>query len=210
VALVVQVGVPALARRGVEPLAAWLLLSPPLVFLPILAAGWGLLRAEAPGPPWRERLRLGRPTGPDWRWGLGGLAAVAIGSGLAFQLCLAAGLDPSPPFARGVVPLGRERLWILGLWLLNWPLNLLGEELVWRGVLLPRMEARLGARAWLWNGLLWGAFHLAFGLGNLIVLAPSLALVPYVAQRRRNTWLALLLHAGLSAPGFAALALGLV
>jgi membrane protease YdiL (CAAX protease family) len=207
---VVHAGVPALARRGVEPLAAWLLLSPPLVFLPILAAGAWLLRAEPPGPPWRERLRLARPTGRDWLWGIGGLLAIGIGSGLAFQLCLAVGLEPNPSFARGVAPLGRERLWILGLWLLNWPLNILGEELVWRGVLLPRMEVQLGARAWLWNGLLWGVFHFAFGPGNLIVLLPSLALVPFVAQRRRNTWLAVLLHAGLSGPGFAALALGLV
>jgi membrane protease YdiL (CAAX protease family) len=209
VALVVYVGVPALSRRGVEPLAAWLLLSVPFVFLPLLAAGGWLLRSEAPGPSYRERLRLGRPTARDWLFGLGALAALGVLSGFAFALCSAAGLDPNPPFARGVAALTRERLWILGLWLLSWPLNLLGEELVWRGVLLPRMEARLGARAWLWNGLLWGAFHLAFGPGNLIVLLPTLALVPWVAQRRRNTWLAVLLHAGLSGPGFAALALGL-
>jgi membrane protease YdiL (CAAX protease family) len=209
VAGVLRAGIPALAARGIEPLAGWLLLSPPLVFLPLLAAAWCLLRAEAPRPPWRERLRLGRPTRRDWLWGSGGLAALAIGSGLAFQLCLAAGLEPLPPFARQVAPLGRERLWLLGLWLVNWPLNILGEELVWRGVVLPRMEAQLGAWAWLWNGLLWGLFHLSFGPGNLIVLLPTLLLVPFVAQRRRNTWLAVLMHAGLSAPGFAGLALGL-
>ena len=87
--------------------------------------------------------------------------------------------------------------------------NILGEELVWRGVSLPRMEARLGERAWALNAALWGAFHSSFGVGNLLALLPTLTLVPWIAQRRRNTWLAVLLHAGLSGPGFVALALGL-
>jgi hypothetical protein len=72
------------------------------------------------------------------------------------------------------------------------------------------MEARLGSRAWTLNAALWGAFHIPFGPGNLLVLLPTLLVVPWIAQRRRNTWLAVLLHAGLSGPGFVALALGLV
>lgn len=75
--------------------------------------------------------------------------------------------------------------------------------------MLPRMQERFGRSAWLLNAGLWGAFHLAFGPGNLIVLLPTLILVPLVAQRRHNNWLAVLLHAGLSGPGFIALALGL-
>ena len=97
-----------------------------------------------------------------------------------------------------------------GVWLVYWPFNILGEELVWRGVILPRMEARLGAHAWALNGALWLAFHLAFGLGNNLVLLPTILLTPYIAQRRRNTWLAVLLHVAISLPGFVALALGKV
>jgi membrane protease YdiL (CAAX protease family) len=103
-----------------------------------------------------------------------------------------------------------DRWWIAGLWLVYWPINILGEELIWRGVLLPRMEARIGARAWLLNAPLRGAFHAAFGLGNNLVLVPSLVIVPLIAQRRRSTWLAVLMNGALSLPGFIALALGWV
>jgi membrane protease YdiL (CAAX protease family) len=75
-------------------------------------------------------------------------------------------------------------------------------------VLLPRKEVRYGASARQLNAVLWGLFHLAFGPGNLLVLIPPLILVPLIVQRPRNIWLAVLLHAGLSGPGFVALALG--
>jgi membrane protease YdiL (CAAX protease family) len=187
-----------------------MLLSIPVIFAPIITAGLMVLRAE-PGPQrWAERLRLQRPTGRDWLWGAGGLLSLVLGSGLLFGLCAALGLEPTTPFSRAVQPLTGDRLWMLGLWAVYWPINILGEELVWRSILLPRMEARLGASAWWYNALLWGIFHLAFGVGNLLVLVPTLILVPLIAQRRRNTWLAVLLHAGLSGPGFIALALGLM
>ena len=180
-----------------------------LVFAPLLACAVWLLRSEGGSEGWRERLRLAHPSRADWIWGVGALAAMALASGAMFALCDALHLDPNPPFARHLRPLAGDRLWILGLWAVYWPVNILGEEFVWRGVVLPRMERRLGAGAWRLNAVLWGAFHTSFGAGNLLVLVPTLVLVPWVAQRRRNTWLAVLLHAGLSGPGFVALALGL-
>ena len=110
-----------------------------------------------------------------------------------FLVSAGLGLDPNPPFARDVQVAGRP--WLFALWAVYWPFNILGEELVWRGVSLPRMEARLGERAWALNAALWGAFHSSFGVGNLLALLPTLTLVPWIAQRRRNTWLAVLLHA---------------
>lgn len=109
-----------------------------------------------------------------------------------------------------MVPLGPGDGWMVAVWAVYWPINLLAEELVWRGVVLPRMEARVGSWAWLLNGAAWGVVHLGFGPGNLIVLLPTLIVVPLVAQRRRSVWLAVALHAALSGPGFVALALGLV
>jgi len=209
VTTVVYLGVPALSEAGVDSLAAWMLLAPPLIFVPMLAFGWLILRAEANREPWIERLRLRRPSAADWRWGWLGLLGIAVGSAAMFRLCLLLGLDPNPPFARDVQPLLGHRLWMLGLWAIYWPINILGEELVWRGVSLPRMQARLSERAWLLNAALWGVFHTAFGPGNLLVLLPTLVVIPLIAQRRRNNWLAVLMHAGLSGPGFVALALGL-
>lgn len=208
--IVVYLAVPALGAVGVEPMVAWMLISIPLIFAPIIAWGIRILRAEPQPRSWWERLRLKRPSAKDWLWGGLALIGVVLGSGAMFALCALLGLDPNSPFSRGMQPLMGDRLWMLGLWAVYWPINILGEELVWRGILLPRMEVHLGTRAWQLNALLWGIFHLAFGPGNVLVLVPTLILVPLIAQRRRNTWLAVLLHAGLSGPGFIALALGLV
>lgn len=207
---VVTHAVPVLGETGLEPLAAWMILSIPLIFVPIIALGLLILRAEGHSRSLSQRLWLARPSPEDWRWAALGLLAMGLGSGAMFALCAALGLDSLPPFARHAKPWTDERIWMLGLWLVYWPINILGENLVWRGIVLPRMEARLGRWAWLVNAFAWGIFHLAFGVGNLIVLLPTLLVVPYVAQRRRSTWLAVVLHAGLSGPGFAALALGMV
>jgi membrane protease YdiL (CAAX protease family) len=210
VAGVVDLGVPGLTDAGVDPLAAWMLLAMPLVFVPIIAAGCLLVRAEGVRQSWGDRLRLRRLRAADGAWGLAGLVCIAAGSVAMMALCSELGLDPNPPFARDLSPLVGRRWWILGVFVVYWPINILGEEFVWRGVLLPRMEARFGARAWLVNGALWGTFHVAFGAGNLLVLVPTLVCVPLIAQRRRSTWLAVLLHAGLSGPGFVAISLGIV
>lgn len=207
---VVYWGVPTLTASGMEPMVAWMVLSVPCIFLPIIACGLLVLRSEPAPQSWTERLRLQQPSTGDWRWGGLGLIGIGVGSGVMFGLCTALGLDPNPPFARDIQPFTGDRLWMLGLWAVYWPINILGENLVWRGIVLPRMEVVLGDVAWLLNAILWGVFHLAFGLGNMLVLVPTLILVPFIAQRRRSTWLAVLLHAGLSGPGFVALALGLI
>jgi membrane protease YdiL (CAAX protease family) len=208
--VVVYAAVPALIARGVPPLGAWMLLAVPLIFVPILAGGLWILRSEPRRAPWRERLWLQRPTREDWREGAWGALAVFAGSAALFPVCQLLGLSPNPPFARGVSPVAGAQLWLLGVWLVYWPFNILGEELVWRGVILPRMQARLGPRAWQLNAALWLLFHLAFGPGNNLILLPTILLVPWITQRRRNTWLAVLLHAAISLPGFIALALGKV
>ena len=207
---VVYRGVPALVAAGVEPIVAWMLLSVPFIFAPIVVGGLVVLRREPQPWSWAARLCLRRLSAADGRWGGLGLLGLGSGSGAMFGLCAALDLDPNPPFVRAIQPLTGDRLWLLGLWAVYWPINILGVNLVWCGIVLPWMEACLGGVAWLLNALLWGLFHVAFGLGNLLVLVPTLLLVPLLAQRRRSTWLAVLLHAGLSGPGFVALALGLL
>jgi len=63
------------------------------------------------------------------------------------------------------VPGGREQFagaWaVLGLFAFNALFNsILGEELLFRGVLLPRMKAVFGRWDWLANGVLFGVYHL--------------------------------------------------
>jgi len=72
-------------------------------------------------------------------------------------------------------------------------LNVVGEELWWRGYVLPRQELALGRWAWPVHGLLWTAFHAAmwWNLLNLLPLALGLA---FVAVRRRSTTVGIVTH----------------
>jgi membrane protease YdiL (CAAX protease family) len=60
------------------------------------------------------------------------------------------------------------------------------------------------------NALGWGVFHLAFGTALLAVLVPILVILPWLAQRTRNSWVGVAIHAGLNGPGFLAVAFGVV
>jgi membrane protease YdiL (CAAX protease family) len=74
--------------------------------------------------------------------------------------------------------------------------NIAGEELWWRGYLLPRQEAASGSMAWLSNGLLWVAFHLFFQATawDMIRMMPTCCALAFVAQSRKNTWPGVVAH----------------
>ena len=107
-------------------------------------------------------------------------------------------------------PLAPGRYWILAAWLPFFAVNILGEEVLWHGLLLPRQETAFGRRAWLVSGLGWLVFHVPFGPVILLTLWPTVFIIPYAVQRRQNTWIGVVVHAGLNGPGFLAVAFGLV
>jgi hypothetical protein len=74
---------------------------------------------------------------------------------------------------------------------------------------MPRQEMALGRWAWLANGIGWMLFHVAFGGAIFVALWPILFVLPYVVQHRRNSWIGVIVHAGLNGPGFLAVAFGL-
>lgn len=71
--------------------------------------------------------------------------------------------------------------------------NILGEELWWRGYILPRQELTHGKKTWLIHGLLWTLFH-SFWWWNLILLLPGALAASYVAQRLKNTTVIITAH----------------
>jgi membrane protease YdiL (CAAX protease family) len=80
--------------------------------------------------------------------------------------------------------------------------NIFGEELLWRGYILPRQELSLGTHAWLANGILWNLFHWFF-YWNLIPLLPSCLALAWLTQRSKNTWTGILGHGILNGTDFA-------
>jgi membrane protease YdiL (CAAX protease family) len=209
-----RVAVPAfVAATGAEPVVMWFLAASIVLFGPLLLTAALLLHRERrPGGPHslRERLWLRPMNRGDWLWAVGGLAAVGVltgGIGTALRI-LQEGKDLQPSFM-AFAPLGPDRYWILGAWLPFFVLNIIGEEFVWRGVALPRQEVAFAERAWLVNGALWLLFHAAFPWQVLLTLVPITLLLPYIVQRRRCTWIGIVIHAGFGAMGFLALAFGL-
>jgi membrane protease YdiL (CAAX protease family) len=197
-----------------EPIISWFIVGGFMVFIPIVIGGYLTVRAE--GLPtdhreWATRLRLRGLDRGDWLWSVGGLVVTVVCI-LGVQSVLGVWgveLQLHPSFM-AFEPLTPGRYWILLAWLPFWVLNILGEELVWRGAILPRQEVALGRHGWKANAAGWLLFHVAFGWQLLLSLIPIILILPYVVSRRRNTWVGVILHGGLNGPGFIAVALGYV
>lgn len=74
--------------------------------------------------------------------------------------------------------------------------NIAGEELWWRGYLLPRQELAHGQSTWLIHGILWAAFHLFFQTTawDLVRMLPTCCALAFVAQHKKNTWPGMIGH----------------
>jgi membrane protease YdiL (CAAX protease family) len=212
--LVVRVVIPALGKAlQVEPVLLWFGSASVIVFVPLALCGWVLLHRENHLTGWvgrARRMRLRPVSSEDLVWAFGGLAAVGILTAGIVAVLRAlrcdAGLHPA---FMTIEPLTPGRYWILAVWAPFFLLNILGEEFFWRGIILPRQEAALGSKAWLANGFGWLFFHIAFPWQVLVTLVPTVLLLPYVVQRRGNTWIGVIIHAALNGLGFLALAFGL-
>ena len=114
------------------------------------------------------------------------------------------------PSFMALEPLRPGHYWIVGAWIPFFVLNIGGEEFVWRSFVLPRQQAHFGRRAWLVNGILWWLFHAAFPWQVLFTLVPIALILPFIVQRRRSTWIGIVIHGAFGAAGFLVLAFGLV
>jgi membrane protease YdiL (CAAX protease family) len=71
--------------------------------------------------------------------------------------------------------------------------TVLGEELLFRGVLLPRMQGAFGDRDWIANGLLFTACHLHVPWRIPATLLDTF-LVVYPTKRYRSAWIGIAVH----------------
>lgn len=165
----------------------------------------------------------GRPRGRLWLWVIPLLILSAL-----WEVVLHVPLDrlwvqAFPFFAEPPGFSGRElmdspetRAQLVGAWgflalfAVNAVFNtFLGEELLLRGVLLPKMRDVFGKWDWLANGVLFGVYHLhqPWGIPGNIVSAVFLE--SYPARRWRSVWISIIVHSGQSV-FFLFLLLGLV
>ncbi len=84
--------------------------------------------------------------------------------------------------------------WLLGIVLVSHLFNyFLGEEFLFRGVLLPKMEGVFGKYDWLANGVLFGLYHqhAPWSIPGNIVSAFALT---WPSRRFRSNWMAIVVH----------------
>jgi membrane protease YdiL (CAAX protease family) len=72
--------------------------------------------------------------------------------------------------------------------------NIFGEELLWRGYLLPRQELTGGQHTWVLHGLLWGLSH-TFQYWLLPPIFLGAMVLSFVVQKMKNTWIGIIAHA---------------
>jgi len=158
-----------------------------------------------------ERYRLRSMSRQDWIWTLGILGFVLISYfGLAFTsgwLAQCSLLAPHPVFPPEFGPEGRTARapgtfmgmtitglgWVAVVYLFGWLLNVFGEELWFRGYILPRQEKALGKHAWVANGLMFTFNHI-WQPWNLLLILPGALVGAFVGQKRRNTWILIISH----------------
>jgi uncharacterized protein len=93
-----------------------------------------------------------------------------------------------------VAPEFQGQWWLLGIALVSVTFNyFLGEEFVFRGVLLPKMQGVFGKYDWVANSVLFGLYHLHKPWMIPSIIVGSLA-ITWPARRFRSSWMAVIVH----------------
>ncbi|HEX5936960.1 MAG TPA: CPBP family intramembrane glutamic endopeptidase [Actinomycetota bacterium] len=108
----------------------------------------------------------------------------------------------------GQIFLSGNWLWfglMVGMWLFN---TVLGEELLFRGFLLPRMNGAFGRGDWAANGVLFATYHLHVPWTIPVNLLDTF-IISYPTKRYRSAWIGVAVHSAQSV-FFAVVVLALV
>jgi membrane protease YdiL (CAAX protease family) len=167
----------------------------------------------------KRRLRLNAPRDPVsgeprqkfWLWVVPFLVAIAI-----IEIALASPIDnlwvsvfpflAEPTGYSFDAIFGSQEIltrlegawWFFVLFVIQAAFNtILGEEFLFRGVLLPKMEGVFGRWSWVANGVLFGFYHVHQPWGILNSVLTGL-LYTFPAHRYRSTWMAVILHSAQS------------
>ena len=205
------VGPAIIPHTSLHPgLVHWMLMVVGMMWLFVVSLV--VLRHELGGLYWptlKKRLWLNIPRDPKtgrtrkvlFLWALPAIAANLLGGFLAIQLDQAwtnwlPGLDePSYANIRIIAdPKFQGQWWILGLALTHLLFNyLLGEELLFRGVLLPRMAGVFGRWDWVANTVLFGLYHVHKIWAWPSMIASSFG-YSWATRRYRSMWMGVIVH----------------
>lgn len=189
-----------------------------LMFITAIAIYWVQNGRNLQG--FKTRYRITRINTMDVIWGVGIAVAAMVCMGVFSILgmkLISSGLIPVPenlplfldPYAKfDHLTLGQA---VGGQIYGNWKviiiyfvmlfLNITGEELLWRGYILPGQEMAYGKKAWVIHGLQWTLFH-SFKWWDMVSLLPVCLLISYIAQKRKSIWPGFIAHYIVNGMGF--------
>jgi membrane protease YdiL (CAAX protease family) len=190
-----------------------------LIFIPLFSAAIAFAKKEGNAESFKalaERLRLKKFTKKDWAWAMVGLVAIFVFTGLIMGISLILSkkfgipaLKTTPDFME-FEPFKAGERWMLLVWVSMFFFNIVGEEIFWRGYIMPRQELANGKYAWLFNSVLWGVFHISFGRDLLIIALPALIILPYAVYKTKNTAVGIFIHGLFNGPMFVLVSLGII
>lgn len=182
-----------------------------LVLVPMFFMALYLTRKEVKSNSFNAllvRMRIKKLSRLDWRWAIASFLLLCLASFVIAKVLMPKmGFDATPFFFKNM-PLDKNHIWILFVWPFFFFFNIFGEELLWRGYIQPRQELLHKQFAWFFNGIFWAAWHLPMGLDLILASLPIFFILPAVVQLRKNTTIAIVVHAVFGAFGFLAIAFG--
>jgi membrane protease YdiL (CAAX protease family) len=208
--LVYWVIIPVLLARGNDyPFTYFLLIVAALIWQGVVA--YILLRREVRPFTWqsvKDRLWLHAPSNPRtgvrskwlllWTIPLSVLAFFVFPSlGWLNQLWTEAiPFLTQRPYAvlQNLAGPAEGQWWLLGVFFVDAAFNyLLGEELIFRGILLPKMNGAFGKWDWLANHILFAAYHL-----HSLSTTPSRLIFnwvfPFTTKQFKSYWMGAIVH----------------
>ena len=72
-------------------------------------------------------------------------------------------------------------------------INVVGEELWWRGYVFPRQALAFGSKVWIIHGLLWALFH-SYKYWDMLILLPVSLGLSYAVYKTNNSSTGLVFH----------------
>ena len=216
--IVCRVLIPELTQNyQLHPALSWFI-GGLLVFLPLFLLALYLTQKDGFRTKSEifNRLRLRKMSARDWKYTLISTVIIMMLTGAIMGISkfihLQFGIpeiETTPSFMKFEPFQGNERFLLL-VWLVMFFFNIFGEELMWRGYILPRQEVSLGKWAWIFNALPWMLFHVCFGIQLMILLIPIIFILPFAVQKTQNTTVGIYIHTLVNGPSFILISLGII
>jgi membrane protease YdiL (CAAX protease family) len=186
---------PALTAAGVPDFLSYTF-SLTIINLGLLAAAViGHVREGNPltWSAFAQRMRLTRMNGSIWLWAIGGTLLFGALALLIEPRALAVYRAIGYEIPMYTIPEAATAFGAITSHLIVLFFNIVGEELWWRGYILPRQELTHGKLTWLVHGTLWACFHM-FKWWAVPFMLITCQIIPYVAQKTKNTWPGMINH----------------